>query len=76
MKKRMIQFTTAEKSLLEELYAYEKSGCSICLNGRPSPPGEVVNACFRENGKYMRDLVSDENAVIRKIDFIRIKEKR
>ena len=64
MGRRMIRFSAAEQSLLDELKAYQKEGCGIYLNGRASYPNEVVNACFREEGGYMRDLVGDENAVI------------
>ena len=76
MGRRMIRFSAAEQSLLDELKAYQKEGCGIYLNGRASYPNEVVNACFREEGGYMRDLVGDENAVIRRIDFIRIRNSK
>ena len=75
MRKGMMRFTAAQMELLEELRSYQREGCSIYLNGRPSMPGEVVAACFREDTSYMRDIVSDEHAVIRKINFVRIKKK-
>ena len=67
--------TPEEMALLEELAAYQRSGCSICLNGRPCYPQDVVAACFRENTQYMRDIVSDDGQTIRKIDFIRIRTR-
>ena len=76
MGRRMIRFSAAEQSLLDELKAYQKEGCGIYLNGRASYPHEIVTACFREEGGYMRDLVGDEHAVIRRIDFIRIRNSK
>ncbi len=75
MRKREKKYTEEEERLLQELRQYRESGCSICLNGKPCMPEKVAAVCFRENVSYMRDLVSDEKDHIRKIDFVRIREK-
>ena len=59
---------------MDELRAYQAEGCKLCLNGHPTVPYQVVKACFREDGRYMRDLISDDRQCIRKINFIRVKE--
>ncbi len=61
------------KSLVEELSGYERSGCQICLGGKPCRPVDAAAACVREHFRYMRDIESDETDVIRKINFIRIR---
>lgn len=65
----------AEQALRRELEEYRKNGCMVCLNGKPSVPEKIISACLREKGSYMRDFVSDEKEQIKKIDFIKIKEK-
>ena len=65
----------AEQALRRELEEYRKNGCMVCLNGKPSVPEKIIYACLREKGSYMRDFVSDEKEQIKKIDFIKIKEK-
>ena len=47
----------------------------MCIRDRPSVPEKIISACLREKGSYMRDFVSDEKEQIKKIDFIKIKEK-
>lgn len=64
-----------EEDLLKELEQYRDSGCQICLNGKPCRPERVAAACVREDCSYMRDFVSDDQERIRKINFIKIKEK-
>lgn len=63
-----------KEMLWHELEQYEKQGCRIYLNGRPSGPEQVISECLRENGCYMRDFVSDDEKYIRKIDFIKVAE--
>ena len=65
----------AEQALRRELEEYRKNGCMVCLNGKLSVPEKIISACLREKGSYMRDFVSDEKEQIKKIDFIKIKEK-
>ncbi len=67
--------TSAELALTQELNAYRKSGCRICLNGRPASPEQVAHACVRENQEYMRDLIDDGTEMIRQINFIRVREE-
>ena len=38
-------------------------------------PQRVAAVCVREDCSYMRDLVSDDQERIRKINFIKIREK-
>lgn len=64
-----------EEALLTELEQYRDNGCQICLNGRPCRPERAAAACVREDCSYMRDFVSDDQERIRKINFIKIKEK-
>ena len=66
--------TPAELSLLQELNAYQRNGCLICLDGRPVSPEKIVYACLRENRQYMRDIIGDSSQCIRKINFIRLRE--
>ena len=66
--------TPAEIALLQELNAYRKQGCQICLNGKPMSPEKVAYTCVREKHQYMRDIISDGNQTIQKINFIRVRE--
>lgn len=75
MRKKGSKRAAQEQTLLQELEQYRKKGCMICLNGRPSRPERIVSACLREDCSYMRDFVSDEKQQVKKIDFIKIKEK-
>ena len=71
------QKTPAELALAQELTAYQKNGCRICLNGRPCSPDKLAHIlCMRENNNYMRDIISDESEKIREINFIRIWEEK
>ena len=63
--------TPAEQQLYDELCAYEQNGCALLLDGQLSTPGKVVHACFREHCSFMRDIVEDENSVIRVKDYSR-----
>lgn len=76
MRKKGSKHIREEQALLQELEQYKENGCLICLNGRPSTPERIVSACLREESSYMRDFFSDEKQRIKKIDFIKIKEKR
>lgn len=76
MKKKENKHVQKEKALWLELEQYEKSGCMICLNGRPSAPKRIVSECLREDGSYMRDFVSDDEQFVKKIDFVRVKEEK
>ena len=67
--------TPAEVSLLQELNAYRRQGCQICLNGKPVSPEKVVYTCVREKNQYMRDIISDGSQTIQKINFIRVREE-
>lgn len=75
IRKKESRHTEKEKALFRELEEYEKSGCQMFLNGRPSGPSKIVSACMRERGSYMRDFVGDEEERIKGINFIRIDEK-
>lgn len=75
MKIKMNRHVQSEQTLRRELEQYRRNGCMICLNGRPSSPEKIISACLRENGSYMRDFVSDETQRVKKIDFIKIKER-
>ena len=75
MKRRERVRSPEEESLLQELEQYRNNGCQICLNGRPARPERVAAVCVREDCSYMRDLVSDDQERIRKINFIKIREK-
>lgn len=75
IRKKESRHTEKEKALFRELVQYEKNGCQIFLNGRPSGPSKIVSACLRERGTYMRDFVSDEKERIKRINFIRVDEK-
>lgn len=75
MRKKESKRVAQQQALLQELEQYRKNGCIICLNGRPCRPERIVAACLREDCSYMRDFVSDEKQQVKKIDFIKIKEK-
>ena len=64
-----------ENALVEELRAYRKDGCELLLEGRPARPERVASNVLRERHDYMRDFVSDEDQRIRKINFIRIRQR-
>ena len=63
-------------ALIQELREYEREGTSLYLEGKRSRPEEIASACMlAEETNYMRDFIGDEDQRIRKINFIRIKEK-
>ncbi|MDD2957082.1 MAG: hypothetical protein PHE06_02895 [Lachnospiraceae bacterium] len=74
-KKEKLNVVKPKKQLFYELKEYEKKGCRLYLNGKPSVPEKIVSACLREKTDYMRDFISDEQERIQKVDFIRVKEK-
>lgn len=56
--------------LMEELEGYEKQNIALFLNGRPSSPWAIANACnVAEAGGYMRDYTEDENGRIAQVNF-------
>ena len=63
---------SAKISLLQELNAYYKNGCTICLNGRPVSTKYLVDICLHD-GSYMRDIIADSTQTIREINFIRLR---
>lgn len=62
-------------ALRRELHGYYRQGVSLCLDGEPSTPDQIVRACrVEEEGSYMRDYVSDEKGTIRQIRFDFVKD--
>ena len=62
--------SAALKALIMELEQYRRQGVSLCLNGIPSSPQYIANACLlAEGGGYMRDYKADQEGKIRKVDF-------
>ena len=72
MDKKEENLAAAGEALLQELNAYEENGCEICLNGRPTHPERIVNACIYEKHRYMRDITCDSMQRVKKINFIRL----
>lgn len=67
----------AEHELAQELTAYQKNGCRICLNGKPCSPERIARiVCMRESSTYMRDIISDGSEQIQEINFIRVWEEK
>ncbi len=65
---------SASFALMAELQNYSEQGISIWLNGTPSSPDRICDACrVREGTSYMRDYVFDEN-VLREIHFDRVED--
>ena len=72
---RIFERSPEEQSLLKELYSYARSGCRICLDGRPCRPEGIANACLRDDRLYMRDFKEDSDQRICEINFIRIRRR-
>ncbi len=62
-----------EDALYQELLYYQKEGCRLFLNGRPSCQSKLAHTCMKYKGMYMRDLISDETQRIKVINFVRIR---
>ncbi len=60
--------------MLHRLQLYQEAGCTLMLSGRKSYPGNIVKALFREDCIYMPDYIADENDVVRRIEFTRIRK--
>ena len=64
------------KTLRRELELYRENGVSIYLNGAPSTPKNIANACqIAENGVYMRDYTEDEDGHIACVSFDLIRKE-
>ncbi len=62
--------SAALKSLILELEQYRRQGVSLSLNGIPSSPQYIANACLlADGGGYMRDYKTDVDGKILKLDF-------
>ena len=62
--------SAALKALILELEQYRRQGVSLCLNGIPSSPQYIANACLlADGGGYMRDYRTDPEGKIRRVDF-------
>ena len=61
-------------SLKDELKLYSKKGVTLLLQGEPSNPCSIVNACkvSEPQATYMRDYISDDAGRLKGIDFRRI----
>ncbi len=70
-----IERSPQEQALLRELYSYIRCGCRICLEGRPSRPERIANACLRDDRLYMRDIMENSEHRICEINFIRIRRR-
>lgn len=62
--------------LLCELETYRRQGIPLMLNGRPSTPSEIEQACsIAEEGVYMRDYVQNERGEVKELDFDFVRDK-
>lgn len=60
----------------DELESYRIEGIPLWLNGKPSTPQEIVQACMiEEEGTYMRDYVQNERGKIERLEFDLVKLK-
>ena len=61
-------------SLANELSSYSEKGVSLSIKGRSARPQDIALACALCEGKapYMRDYITDENGIVKMIDFNRI----
>ena len=61
-------------SLKSELKMHSKNGIALLLQGKPSDPYAIANACkvSEPQATYMRDYISDDAGKLKEIDFHRI----
>ena len=76
-KKRQKHYDPANaKALFRELRSYEKEGTQLLLDGLPCGTQDIVNACmFAEEQAYMRDFISDDKEKIRRINFVKVRQR-
>lgn len=66
----------AKNPLRKELENYKKQGVELRLDGQPSTPKTITQACrIAEDGNYMRDYTCGTTDDIEKIDFVFVKQK-
>ncbi len=66
-----------DEKLCRELEAYRNAGVGLTLNGRPSTPKKISQACrvSEKKGTYMRDYVRNEDGEVETLGFHFIKYK-
>ena len=58
------------RALRCELETYRRQGIPLLLNGSPSTPEEIEQACsIAEEGVYMRDYVQNERGEVERLQF-------
>ena len=64
------------RALRCELETYRRQGIPLLLNGSPSTPEEIEQACsIAEEGVYMRDYVQNERGEVERLQFDFVKNE-
>ena len=64
------------RALRCELETYRRQGIPLLLNGSPSTPEEIEQACsIAEEGVYMRDYVQNDRGEVERLQFDLVKNE-
>lgn len=64
------------RTLRCELETYRRQGIPLLLNGSPSTPEEIEQACsVAEEGVYMRDYVQNDRGEVERLQFDLVKNE-
>ena len=77
MKRTSLIYHEDYQDFLQTLYAYQKAGVSLTVEGKAAPAEAIADLCVcREAGAYMRDYISDERGRLVEIRFDRVEPGR
>lgn len=76
MKKMYLIYHNEYQLFLQTLYAYQKAGVALTVEGKAVPAEDIADLCvIREAGAYMRDYISDDQGKLVELRFDRIEKK-
>ena len=76
MNKTSLIYHDEYQLFLQTLYAYQKAGVTLTVEGKAVPAEDIADLCVvREAGAYMRDYISDDQGKLVELRFDRIEEK-